>query len=236
MPDLFPDNSLLQRYVVAGGFMMAVLIPLAVLALAFVLQGFVNLRGSRICPRRFQDDLGAVIRETPDCGAITRFLRGEEHALARVLDRVLVRLEMKADADPTEVLREEVEDECATLQQRNSQLGAVYNIAPLLGLLGTVFGMLRTFGEFTTAADPSVRELSIGINLALLTTAWGLSIAIPAYLFLTVFVRRIGRYEHLVLPRAGMAALQAILSTGEIAHPSSAAAARTSEAPPAGDS
>lgn len=215
-------QTLLERHVLAGGVMMVFLVPLALLLVAFAVQGLVNLRRGRVCPRRFGADLAAALASAGgDRAGIDAFLSRHPSNIGRALHRVLRHLEMKRDADPAEVLRAEIEEECAALRQRNGQLAVVYNVAPLMGLLGTVFGLLRAFAEFARSANPDIAELSAGVNLALLTTAWGLSIAIPAYLVLYLFLRRIGAYERLVMPEVGMDALVAILRTGAIDHPSS---------------
>ena len=205
------SETALQRYVLNGGVMMVFLVPLAVLMVAFAVQGFINLRRGRVCPRAYTRRLAERFQAPVSHREAEELLEREPHSIGLILRRVLSHLEFAPDADPAELLREGIEEECAALQQRNSQLAVVYNIAPLMGLLGTVFGMIRTFREFTTSADPSIRELSTGINLALLTTAWGLSIAIPAFLFLYIFARRINTYEQVLLPREGSDALHIVL-------------------------
>jgi len=205
-----PETAL-QRYIVDGGVMMVFLVPLALLMIAFAVQGLINLRRARVCPRRYAARAAELVRGGVSSAQAADRLAAEGHSLARVLSRVLRHLEFKADADPAGVLQEEIEEECEALRQRNSQLALVYTVAPLMGLLGTVFGMVGTFGEFTRAADPSVRDLSAGINVALITTAWGLSIAIPAFITLYHFARVINTYERVILPEEGARALHAVL-------------------------
>lgn len=204
-------ETALQRYVLNGGVMMAFLVPLGLLAIAFTVQGFINLRRARLCPANFNRRLPELLAGCRTRRQIEGLLEREGHSLALVLRRVLRHLEFKADADPAEVLAESIEEECNALQQRNSQLALVYNVAPLMGLLGTVFGMLRTFRNFAESTDPSVRELSVGINVALLTTAWGLAIAIPAFIFLYIFARRISACEQVLFPTEGARALETLL-------------------------
>jgi biopolymer transport protein ExbB len=190
--------------------MMIALIPCLILLIAFAIQGFLNLRSSRLAPRDFPRRLAEARRE----GGYRRaraVLEAEEHSLASIIRNVDDHLRFKPDADPAEVLRLQIEDECDALLQENSQLGIIYRITPLLGLLGTVFGMIQTFNEFAASARPDVRELSVGINVALITTAWGLSIAIPAFIGLYLIQRRIATHEQLVLPQLAADALHALL-------------------------
>ncbi|MDK2972862.1 MAG: biopolymer transport protein ExbB [Candidatus Sumerlaeota bacterium] len=217
--------------------MMVFLVPLALLAIAFIVQGFINLRRARLAPANFLRRLPALLDQCRTQQDIETMLEREGHSLALVLRRVLRHLEFKADADPADILAESIEEECNALQQRNSQLALVYNVAPLMGLLGTVFGMLNTFREFASSADPSVRQLSVGINVALLTTAWGLAIAIPAFIFLYLFTRRISNYEQVRFPAEGGEALELLLRAIRFESRASVSAkhrvAPASEPPPA---
>lgn len=80
-------------------------------------------------------------------------------------------------------------------------------IAPMLGLLGTVVGMILAFDKIAGATRVNPQDLSRDIGMALYTTAEGLFIAIPLILFYTVFVERVRRFE-IDLQRASQAALR----------------------------
>lgn len=214
-------QTLFDRFIVQGGVMMIALIPCLVLMIGFTIQGFLNLRPARIAPKDFADRL----REARESGGREQarvVLAESRHSLAEIIRNVEAHLEFKPDADPAEVLREQIALECDALIQQNSQLGLIYRITPLMGLLGTVFGMIQTFGDFTSSADPDVQELSAGINVALITTAWGLAIAIPAYIAIYILQRRISNYEQVVLPREGADALHALLDRPIVGSSSSA--------------
>jgi biopolymer transport protein ExbB len=198
-----------DQYVVQGGIMMITLIPCLVLMVAFVIQSILNLRRARIAPEEFPKRLLEARRQGPE--PLGTVLEGADHSLGEIVRNVRGHLEFHRSADPAEVLREEIGSECDLLLQQNSQLGVIYRVAPQLGLLGTVFGMISTFNAFAVSTNPDVQELSKGINVALITTAWGLSIAIPAYITHYLVQRRIIHYEQFVLPRLGATALHALL-------------------------
>lgn len=200
-----------QRYVVDGGFMMIFLVPMALLLLGFTIQGFINLRRARIVPKTFLQDLETIIRNAKSPKQIRDALAAQHNSMASILVRVVDHLEFKLDADPAELLHETIEEECNILVQNNTQLAVVYNVAPLMGLLGTVFGMIETFKKFAYSDVPDLRQLGQGIDIALLTTAWGLSIAIPAFIFLYLFNRHIQQYENVHFPKVGQKALQKVL-------------------------
>ncbi len=207
MPEI---QTALDRYVVQGGIMMVALIPCLILMIAFAIQGAVNLRRSRVVPSGFASRLRRIIQES-GVGEARRMLAEENHSLAEVIRNVDSHLGFNPGADPADVLRSEIADECDALLQQNSQLAVIYRISPLLGLLGTVFGMITTFNEFAASPRPDVQELSVGINIALITTAWGLSIAIPAYVVLYLLQRRVATYEQVLLPQEANDALHALL-------------------------
>jgi biopolymer transport protein ExbB len=85
---------------------------------------------------------------------------------------------------PREIIKESIEDAgrhaVHELERYLSPLGTIASISPLLGLLGTVFGMIKVFAAISTAGVGSPGALAGGISEALITTAAGLSIAIPA--------------------------------------------------------
>lgn len=209
-------ETLFDRYVIRGGIMMLVLIPLLVLMFAFIIQALLNLRSKKIAPRDFVGRLRQA-HESGGAEGARALLRSGEHSLAEIIRNVDQHLQFNPGADTAEVLRQEIESECDLLSQQNSQLAIIYRIAPQVGLLGTVFGMITTFNTFAQAADPDVQELSIGINIALLTTAWGLSIAIPAYIVYYMVQRRISSYEQVVLPRSGAEALHILYDRKPVA-------------------
>jgi len=206
-----------QRYVVDGGVMMFGLVPVALLAVAYVVQGFINLRRARVVPRDFPDRLRRMAAAAPDRRALASVLETDGSSIAVVVGRVLRHLEFKPDADPVALLEDCIVEECDALQRRNNHLAALYTVAPLMGLLGTVLGMLQTFHKFALSETPSVTELSRGINVAFITTAWGLGIAVPCVIFLQVFARRIAGYEEKALPREGVKCLEIVLPEAIVA-------------------
>ncbi|MFW5870633.1 MAG: MotA/TolQ/ExbB proton channel family protein [Candidatus Sumerlaeota bacterium] len=197
-------ESYLQQYVLNGGWMMAVLLPTSLIAVAFIVQGYVKLRASRIAPKALMD---AAERLSDEKAALEFQEMLHEHPapLGRLAAHLL-RLDVVGD-DPesdereTDYLRPALNDEIDRLWQETTGLATIYEVAPLMGLLGTVVGLIEAFGEFVTNPEHTVESLSTGINHALITTMWGLMIAIPSYIFVRIFRRKIFRYEKDLLPR-----------------------------------
>lgn len=190
-----------QRYVIEGGVMMIFLIPCSFFAVWFIFQGLINLRRSRIVPqnllkraegvkssKEFEDFMKALINSASSLGNIFQGLfRGNSSSATHISEEEVV------DA---------IDDEISRLYHKNNQLAAIYTVSPLLGLLGTILGMMKTFYIFALSEEHSIAQLSKGINEALVTTMWGLMIAIPAYVALYFFRQRLFSYEMNLLPDA----------------------------------
>lgn len=187
-----------KLYVQSGGIMMFVLIPCSLLAIGYIIQGFINLRHSKIIPR----NIIQITKQTSDgipINVIHSIIEENDSVIARTLRRLLNHhgAPQKLESD---IINEYIEDEIGRTYQRNSHLIVIYTVAPLLGLLGTVLGMMKSFYLFSTMENPSVAALSRGINEALVTTMWGLFIAIPAFVVVNIFRYRLLRYQRDIVP------------------------------------
>lgn len=173
----------------AGGLVMVPLLACSVVALAIIIERFWTLQRKRILP----DNLVAQVWQWAQSGALderrVQALRG-----GSPLGRVLAAGILHRDAD-RQLIKESIEEvgrlEVFALGRYINVLGTIASISPLLGLLGTVIGMIRIFSAVTKqgVSDPSI--LAGGISEALITTATGLAVAIPALLFYRYFNRRV---------------------------------------------
>ena len=178
----------------AGGWLMVPILLCSITAMAIVVERFWTLRRRRIAP----ENLVARVRQWARNGELN-----EERirALRRgsSLGRILAAGLGTRDRD-REVMKESIEDVgrhvVHDLERYLNALGTIAAISPLLGLLGTVIGMIKVFAVITTqgVGDPGV--LASGISEALLTTAAGLTVAIPALMFHRYFR---GRVDELVV-------------------------------------
>jgi biopolymer transport protein ExbB len=163
----------------AGGTGIWVIGALSVLALAVALERFVRFRADRIAPPLLMDQV-LPLWQANDWPAISERLAPEDSVLAQVLRFVLAHRQMEASALSTRA------GDIASLalrrqQQRAYPLAVVATVAPLVGLLGTVVGMIEAFHVIASAGalgDPVL--LAGGISKALVNTAAGLAVALPA--------------------------------------------------------
>lgn len=172
------DQSFLEM-LQEGGPIVYVLLGLSVVALAFSVERFLRLRSGSVGSTRFGNKVLNAL-ETGGVDAAMKECRARDNSMSRVLLAGLRR------ADFSLVERDKaVEDagmrEYRTLSQNLRPLMVVSVISPLLGLLGTVWGMIIAFQDLAASegrADPEM--LAGGISMALTTTAVGLAVAIPA--------------------------------------------------------
>ena len=176
----------------AGGWVMVPIITLAVVATAIVIERFWSLRRKEVLPA----GLGEEVRE---------WARGRQldPSHIEVLRRNSPLGEILAAAldmryRPREMIKERVEDVARhvmhQLERFMNTLGSIASVSPLLGLLGTVFGMIQMFLKILTTGVGDVNALAGGIGQALISTAGGLCVAIPAVMFHRYFRGRIAEY------------------------------------------
>jgi len=165
----------------AGGWVMVPLLLLAIVATAIIIERFWSLRRKEVLP----PGLGEEVRE---------WARGRQLDPAHidVLRRNSPLGELLAAAldvryRPRELIKERVEDVgrhvMHQLERFMNTLGSIASVGPLLGLLGTVIGMIEMFLKILTTGVGDVNQLAGGIGKALICTATGLVVAIPALMF-----------------------------------------------------
>jgi len=177
-----------------GGFVLPILILAAILALAIVGNRFWVLRRARVVPPGLVERVADMV-EAGKLPQAVKQLYENDTPLARIL---LVALQQVGQ--PRDAIKEAVEDagrhEMAHLDRYLNFLGSIAGVAPLLGLLGTVFGIMHAFAAIGAVGMGDPKALAGGIAEALITTAAGLIVAIPSLLFYRYFR---GRVEVLVL-------------------------------------
>ncbi|HEY7886352.1 MAG TPA: MotA/TolQ/ExbB proton channel family protein [Cellvibrionaceae bacterium] len=189
----FNINSLMQLLEL-GGAVVAILLLMSIYGLAIVLLKLWQFRAIRMGSRGFIEPTLAAWRQG-DTARAAQVLRSNPNPIAQAMNLVV---KGSAAGIAEESLREEVARTAArdinVLRRHFRPLEVIGNIAPLLGLLGTVIGMIAAFNQLEAAGsqvDPSV--LSGGIWEALLTTAVGLVVAIPAVALLNFLERSVER-------------------------------------------
>lgn len=173
----------------SGGVMMLPIILCSIVAIAIIIERFWTLSPSRIAPRNALADVWAKIKHNQLDAAQLRELR-----MSSPLGQILAAGLVNARAGRT-VMIESIELAAShvvhDMERYLSALGTIASISPLLGLLGTVFGMIQVFSETVNIGNGDISVLAGGIAVALITTAAGLIVAIPSLFFHRMFMRRV---------------------------------------------
>ena len=187
----------------AAGWPIWPLIACSILALALVFERFVALKTARVVPPKLLDEAISVSsKSVPAPDVVTQL--AQNSALGEVLASGLRTLNSHPQSSEAE-LRAAMEGAGRTVAHRLekylSALATIASAAPLLGLLGTVIGMIEIFGsqagtggmgQAMGGGNPA--QLAHGISIALYNTAFGLIVAIPALIFWRYFRARVDAY------------------------------------------
>lgn len=193
-PPPMPTELTLWELLLAGGWVMLPLLAISVVAVALILYYFVALRASRIVTPAFARVAADLIGKG-DWNGLAEAARREPQALARIVETSVA----FAAANPEvpgnairEVAQAEGNRQSAALTQLVVYLMDVGVLAPMLGLFGTVVGILRSFGSIASEATPMrTMLLAGGVSQALVATAAGLIVGITSMIFYSVFRGRV---------------------------------------------
>ena len=178
--------------ILAGGWLMVPILLCSTLSVAIIIERFWTLRKSKVTP----DGLGATVEDWA-----ARHELDQRHLNQLSVESPSGRIYAAALINRTrsrEVIKEAVEDTgrhvVHDLERFLNTLGTIAGISPLLGLLGTVIGMIKVFSAIMISGVGDANVLAGGISEALITTAAGLTVAIPSYFFYRFFRGMVAEY------------------------------------------
>jgi len=175
----------------SGGYLMAPIIICAILAMGIVLERFWTLRQKRVIPEDLTSQVWSWVKNDQlDQKQIQTLYQGSP--LGQILAAGLINRSRERA-----VLKDSIEDTgrhvVHELERYVETLGTVAAVTPLLGLLGTVIGMVKVFTAITTHGVGNPTVLAGGIAEALITTAAGLTVAIPALIAYRYYRTRVDK-------------------------------------------
>lgn len=177
----------------AAGWPIWLLLATSVLCLAVILERFLSLRKSIILPSRLPAQVVELVKNGRD-SADTLDRLASSSPLGRVLAEVLTNRH-EQNAFRVAAIEDAGKDVAMRLNRYLPALATIAVVAPLMGLFGTVVGMIEIFAAYTPAGgDPS--QLARGISIALYNTGFGIIIAIPALIFHRYFRSRVDYFLH----------------------------------------
>lgn len=184
------ETSSLIDFYLKGGYTMHVILACSVLSVAIILERLINLRKGKIISTAFIEEIKRFWYRR-DTQRAMQACKEYDISLSRVLRAGLARFNFGIDA-VEKAIETAGQHEAAVMKQNLMLLGFLANIAPMLGLLGTVLGLTRSFdaiASFGMAGNPGF--VAAGVSEALITTVFGLLVGIPTLAAYYYFKRKV---------------------------------------------
>jgi len=187
------DQSLLGWFIESLGLTyLVVFLLLSVTLVSLFVMNMLAARRDTLCPAELIEEFGARLDANDNQGAYD-LARNDESVLGQVLAAGLAKVS-RGYSKAIEAMQEVGEEESMKLEHRLSYMALIGNLSPMIGLFGTVQGMIASFQVIARGgASPKPSELAEGISTALFTTLVGLAIAIPAIAAYNVLRNRVAR-------------------------------------------
>jgi biopolymer transport protein ExbB len=179
----------IQQMFIDGGAIGYIIVVLSLIMVALIFEHMMTIRRQTLMPTGLHEDIQKLIGQgqiklaEERCVASTSFL-------GYLLAAGLREIELGYSA-VEKAMEDAAAQQAARLMRKIEYLSMISTVAPMLGLMGTVWGMILAFMEFERKANPQVSELAPGIYKALVTTLFGLIVAIPAIAAFGFFRNRI---------------------------------------------
>jgi biopolymer transport protein ExbB len=192
-PAIDASQSFLSWMIEASGIFGGLILLLSFMMVALVMMNILQVRRDNFVPQSFIEQFEQRLNARDFQGAYEQ-ARADDSLVARVLAAGLAKVNLGYER-AVEGMQEVGDDENMALEHRLSYLALISAIAPMLGLMGTVYGMIMSFRVIATSpTTPKPSELAGGISSALFTTLEGLVVAIPAMVAYAVLRNRIARF------------------------------------------
>ena len=182
------------KMIQAGGFIGYILIALSILALTMIIIHVLQIRRKALIPPEQVDVLDSMLARGDVAGALEYcVLPDNDSYLTRILAAGLTRFQKSAFGafEVKNAIEEAGAEQTARLYRSTDVLSVIGSISPLLGLTGTVLGIVGAFETLSQGTAPDHKALAGHISLALVNTLLGLIVAIPCMALFTYFRNRI---------------------------------------------
>lgn len=186
-------ENMLQWAMRASGPIGGVLLLLSIYFTALVIRLFMEFRVSEAVPAALVEKLEAAIRDKKFQDAYD-VCKDNDSFLARLVRTGIANLP-SGRTEAKESMQQVTEEMVTTLEMKISYLAIIGTLGPMIGLVGTIWGMILSFQEIATAAgaQPRPEKVAEGISTALFITLEGVSLAVPAIFFFAFFRNRIAQ-------------------------------------------
>jgi biopolymer transport protein ExbB len=203
------------NFIVKGGPVMLPIILGSIYGLAIIFERIWFLRKIKMDSSRFVQDIFKYIKGNNFQKALELCDKNIDYPVAAIFKIGIERRNSPAER-LEKILEQAGNNQIQRMEKRLGALASIIGIEPLLGLLGTITGLIRAFMSWEQAgANITVNVLALGIYEAMITTAAGLMVAIPFYLFYNYFISRI-KYSATELNNYAIQLIEVISETKEV--------------------
>ena len=173
----------------AGDVIGYVIIALSVAMIALIVEHLLSIRRNALMPRDLCEDVHQLLQQRQLAQARQVCLESDSF-LGHIVSSGLTEVNLGYEA-VEKAMEDASTEQSARLYRKIEYLSVIGTIAPMLGLLGTVWGLMNAFQQFELKSNPQVSELAPGIYRAMVTTLMGLTVAVPALASFAIFRNRI---------------------------------------------
>jgi len=187
------SETFFDQFVLAGGpIVWFVLIPMSIFTVYLAMEHFITIRRKRLVPSGVGLELCTLIRRFGAGQLKTRISKKHDMVSKAILNATEQAGNDRRHVHLRTLAAESLEEQSLEILRKVEWTNIIGNVAPMIGLFGTVFGMIKAFNGIVIAGgQPQPAHLAGGISLALVTTFWGLLIGIPALAVHGVFRNRV---------------------------------------------
>ncbi len=201
------DSGSVLDLLIKGGYTMIGLLLISTIIAAFALERYFFFRRNKLNTKGYYDRIKQAL-DQGGLDGLEKELSTDDLFLSRILKDGL-RRRSHGRQEVEKAIETSATVEIGKLERGLNLLSNLGNLAPLLGFFGTVVGMRASFLQFVEKAAPTARDLAVGVEEALITTATGLFIAMPTYLIYNLFIYNIDSVS-IELERCTAAVLTAV--------------------------
>ncbi len=197
-----------NQFVLAGGpIVWFVLLPMSMCAIYQVLDMLFTITQKKLCPTGVSENISTLINQLPSQRWMIEVNKKRDFVSLAVMKIISSRFVNRNEID--KLLEDNIEHQAMAIWRKIDRANIIGGAAPMVGLFGTVFGMIKAFnGIIIAGGQPEPAQLAEGISVALVTTFWGLLVAIPAVVMAGIFRNKLERItseaiseSHLLIPQ-----------------------------------
>ena len=197
-----------NQFVLAGGpIVWFVLLPMSMCAIYQALDMLFTITQKKLCPSGVAENISSLINQLPSQRWMIEVNKKRDFVSSAVMKIISSRFVNRNEID--KLLEDNIEHQAMAIWRKIDRANIIGGAAPMVGLFGTVFGMIKAFnGIIIAGGQPEPAQLAEGISVALVTTFWGLLVAIPAVVMAGIFRNKLERItseaiseSHLLIPQ-----------------------------------